>query len=666
MSEALKVFLARYQLQPVNTPGDGDCFFHALKMVLNLTDDVQTMRVNVVRNMDKLFDKSVESQGVVNAVSEFGGTVLFKDILDKSRYTTWKVYRAAMSKPGEWADDPCIWSAVHLYDVKITVYVSIGTVRIFDKLPSWGVGFTSRSVSIGNLNQFHYVATEPLDGSRNPRFGDNGVDSSGSGSESELDDSALGDLMKDLGMLDPEPGGSDEGDDEFAEMLTLREMYKQTFEEATVQKGRLQQLKFSKVSLAKAMLKKDIRKGTRKKINEIRKHKKKAEKQEDQREMMAYLRVLQEVVMNDDTLGISDKLNRMIEKDYTLSNLDADAYKAEFESLTYADRAVKLIVSWFTESETKKMVVDPEKKNKLLRIIHMAIKVGLNYQMLEPFTSKFLPPTEDITSEEYSELFKGVKVTEEALAEYRDRMKKVKIGDLKSHPYWENIRVFPDLTNFVTVHALKTLKTDQLINTVKRTTLYRVYNVSRDYRLNLDEAAASDLQQLCSLTTLKLAQKVRAAATKYFKGTRDSENIRNMEAMYNEWLNSSKSFKLYNKPIENDFFRIPELAFKAEISVNEVIADVSKLPGLLWYTKNEDPGVESVKNGALPLSDAPADPNFAKELSRMFVEMGFLPEGYERYCGVKAGVANPKRATDGTESPAKRQRRKLFTPLEIH
>jgi hypothetical protein len=184
--------------------------------------------------------------------------------------------------------------------------------------------------------------------------------------------------------------------------------------------------------------------------------------------------------------------------------------------------------------------------------------------------------------------------------------------------------------------------------------------------LNLDEASVPDLQELCSLNTLKLAQKVREAASRYFNGKRDDENLQHMKEMYNEWLNSTESFKMYTRTVENDFFNIPEFSSKPETTVNEVINDLSLLPGLFWYTKDEDPESESIKNGALERSDAPADAKFATELSRNFVEMGFLPVGYERYCGVKAGEANQKRSTDGMESPAKRQRRKLFTPIEIH
>lgn len=469
------------------------------------------------------------------------------------------------------------------------------------------------------------------------------IEEKASDSEYSISGSELDDLMAEL--LTDDPAEPEEG-----EVLPLKQMYNETFGVATVQKEDLQDLTFNAEIL----------------LQNFKKVYKKVYKEapaEEKKTVKSFINRMITFLQNNNTRKVSETIKDMIQKDYMNSELNASAYKKRFESLDYEAKAQKLLASLFSEKVTKKMVVDPEKKNKLLRIIHMAIKIGLNYQMLEPFKSKFLPPTEEITAEEYDELFKDEIVTDEMLAKYGDPIKKVSVEDLSSHPYWENIRVFPDLTDFVTLHALKTLKTDQLINTVKRTTLYHVYKVKHDYRLNLDEASASDLQQLCGLTTLRLAPRVHYAATRYFLGG-DNEN--RMRTMYDKWLNSSKSFKMYTKPVEVKFFNIPKFPFKPETTVNDVLEDVSKLPGLFWYTKDEDPDSESIKNGDLERSDVPADANFAIELSRKFVEMGFLPVGYERYCGVKAGEVNPKRSTDGMESPAKRQRRKLFTPIEIH
>ena len=141
-----------------------------------------------------------------------------------------------------------------------------------------------------------------------------------------------------------------------------------------------------------------------------------------------------------------------------------------------------------------------------------------------------------------------------------------------------------------------------------------------------------------------------------------------MEDKYRLWLGSNESFKPYRKTVEDNtkFITVPYVPYAAETSVSEVINDLSLLPGLIRYRNHDDHENEIVKNGDLVLSSAPPDADFAVELSQAFVELGFLPEGYERYCGVKSGVARAKRSADGTVIPAKRPREKLFTAVETY
>ena len=73
-----------------------------------------------------------------------------------------------------------------------------------------------------------------------------------------------------------------------------------------------------------------------------------------------------------------------------------------------------------------------------------------------------------------------------------------------------------------------------------------------------------------------------------------------------------------------------------------------------------------MKNGHLQLDSTPSDAEFGKELSQAFVELGFLPEGFELYCGVEFGEDRSKRSADGMSSPAKRSRSKLFTLVESY
>ena len=103
--------------------------------------------------------------------------------------------------------------------------------------------------------------------------------------------------------------------------------------------------------------------------------------------------------------------------------------------------------------------------------------------------------------------------------------------------------------------------------------------------------------------------------------------------------------------IRDRFITVPKLDFIPESNVNDVLYDLSRLPSLIRYRNHDDHENSIIKNGDLTLSSAPSDAAFAVALSRAFVELGFLPEGYERYCGVRVAHG----------SSAKRPR-ELFTP----
>ena len=354
----------------------------------------------------------------------------------------------------------------------------------------------------------------------------------------------------------------------------------------------------------------------------------------------------------DNTGGKSvvvEKLESLIENDYSRSALGSDEYKKATKD--YQKYAIQLLVSQFGEVPEMDVTVDMAKKSRLLRIIQMAIKIGLNYQMLSEFDVKFLPEQYEFDDDDYETYFAGVLVPPG---------KKVKVSDLATSPYWEGIRVVPDMGDYVSVQSLGS---DQLVNMVKRTTLYKIYQVSKDYRLNLDDASPSALKTLCSLKTLELAPDVHEGACRYFEGGMDW-----MGDLYTAWLNSNKSFKPYRKSVEDTstFITVPDIPYSAETTVNEVMDDLSLLPGLIQYRKHDDHENEIRKNGDLFLVNDPSDAEFAMELSQQFVELGFLPEGYERYCGVKVGEVRAKRSASGTVSPSKRPRERLFTAVETY
>ena len=402
------------------------------------------------------------------------------------------------------------------------------------------------------------------------------------------------------------------------EIISLMDMYNQTFQG----KGELGEFTYdSKTIIAQ--------------FNPAFKKKKKFLKENGKyKELKNYVNTIINDYEKGNSSGWQGRLYNMIQKDFKRSPWGAEEYKKEAKN--YRDYAARLLMSWVAD-EGDDMVVDMDKKGRLLRILTMAIKIGLNYQMLDKFDVKFLPPIQDIN---------GVPA--------------VKVSDLDKSPYWENIRVDADMGEYVSEAALRQ-NTNELVNTVKRTTLYRIHKVSQDYRLDLDSATPNQLKQLCLLKTLELAPDVHADACRHFdRGTG------RMEDKYTEWL-EKRSFKPYSKEVDDDvFITVPELDYPPETTVNDVLNDLSLLPGLIRYRNHDDHENEIKKNGELFLVDAPSDAAFARELSNAFVELGFLPEGYERYCGVKVGEVRPKRSVDGTTSPAKRPRSKLFTQIEIH
>jgi len=572
--------LREHSLVEVYTPPDGDCFFHALRTMLELEGAI---RQDVVKNIRLLMDKKVRDMGLVAGELVMADEVDFQSILNLT-YGTWENYFMTMSQPGEYADDACIWSAVLLYDVKITVYVSDGSVRVFDKLESWGVGTTTRSISIGNYNQLHFVATEP------------------DAEDSDLEDALLG------------------GD---VAIISLMDMYNQTF---TTDETALEGFVYDTENLVNALSKgakrayKALKGKLGKGIKEI---------------LVGYVKAIQGEFDLGRTMIVQRKLNALIQSDYIRSSMSAAEYKAYPGD--YKGYAARLCETLVVGAGVQKVVVDGEKKGRLLRILNMAIKIGLNYQMLSAFDVKFLPQKYDLDDADYDRYDRLIP----------EDFKKVRMSDLASSPYWEGIRVVPDLGEYVSVEALQSLKTDQLVNMVKRTTLYRIHKISEDYRLDLDEASAAELKQLCQLKTLELAPEVHADACRHF--ARDKGM---METRYKEWLNSNRSFKPYRSGADDTaFITVPKLDFIPESNVNDVLYDLSRLPSLIRYRNHDDHENSIIKNGDLTLSSAPSDAAFAVELSRAFVELGFLPEGYERYCGVRVAHG----------SSAKRPR-ELFTP----
>lgn len=600
MSRSLEEFLEDNALAVLPTPPDGACFFHALKMMLELPGSAADIRRDVVNNIGELMDKRVQDMALVDGGLESAPPVAFSTILD-NKYGTWENYFIEMAKHDEYADDPCIWSAVMLYDVKIVVYVTYESderVRVFEKMESWGMGETSKTISIGNYAMVHFVATASVEDDTD-----------------DLEDLLLGDSV---------------------DIIPLMNMFNQTFAAASPLVG----FTYDTESLVNAS-----GSGAWQAFSELR-----DELGDDIRGVLEnYVKDIQAEYDNGEEMVVQRKLDSLIEGHYSRSPMGADEYNETYPG-DYEKYAAQLFKYWLVGTEgVPKVVVDVEKKGRLLSILSIAIKIGLNYQMLTAFNVKYIPKTYELDDDDM-EVYFGDRVVPMGY-------KKVKMSDLSKSPYWEGIRVVPDLGDYVSVEVLQSLKTDQLVNMVKRTTLYRIYSVDEEYRLNLDKASPDDLKQLCQLKTLELAPDVHVDACRHFQ-----RGTGMMEDRYASWLTSNRSFKPYRTVVKDSgaFITLPEVPFAPETTVNDVLDDLSLLPSLLIYRNHDNHDSESLKNGPLPLLQGPSDASFASLLSRAFVDLGVLPEGFERYCGVKMGDSD-KRSLNGSSSRAKRPR-KLFIP----
>jgi hypothetical protein len=573
---------------------------------------------------------------------------------------------------------------------------------------------------------------------------------------------------------------SDDSDDELCEKLSLKDMYKNVFLPEDISDIKLSDMKdLVSMNIVKLILNVNIMKAS---LIQFKK------------ELGERVKVVFNTILNNYKVYLK-AINRLSEEEKEkklkdLINIDfkrSPKGRQEYCNTVRDQKAYakQLLVSYLYEIseipyKQQKASVDMEKKPRLLKIVAMAMKIGLNYQMLAPFKyneKKLL----NITDVDLDVMFKGTVITEDMEDENKDKLKKVKMSE--QGPYWDGLNV----GEYTTLHALKMLdkvqreemmkdmrvklkaveleieresvlidkyiararvvtadlreqearneelmnaifedpemadmrselnpvyiiQTDDwvevggkkiddlyrqkselkrelskkypdiLVNTVKRKTLDTIFSVSKDYRIDLDNISNSDLEKLCKLDTLKHAPGVQKAACEYFEyGFIDEMNYK-----YKQWLESSDCFKLYRKPMRVEFIKVPTIRGR-ETSVDDVIRDLSLLPGLVSHTKLDNHAYRVKTNGEIQLRSTASDELFAKKLSEAFVKLGFLPEGYEGYCHVKESLkrgaleqgGSPRKKAKREESlkrgaleqggsPRKRQRRKLFTPVEIY
>ncbi len=724
MEHNLDSFLNEHGLKHLPTSGGGDCLFYALQMMLpELLGgmDVDDIRNNVVLHLRGLVDRNVEvtnrtaGDELIDVAARI--TPLRDWITNHAEYTNWDNYYYRMATQGTYADDPCLWAASSLFGVEITVYVSDGSIQIFS--PSWEGTTPPTKISIGNYNQRHYVATAPRDspGGTSGNGASGGTegkpDTDTSSSEDEpadedrnvpsflLDDDSIDDeFMYDMETLLDQPDGGE------SKNSTLQEMYKATFpapsDSVNIDEllpkftNQVQPFLYGYDTTIILQVHMDGR-------------------GEDAQKMLDFYNALPEI--NDQKFLGWARYN--IHKDYMLSPLDWAAFKTEYERMGGKMLAERIMENVLKE-EGKKVCVDVEKKKRLLKCISFAIRVGLNYQELEKFEAK-VPmsrdmrplktpmtladvehlkiPLHDLSDEEMKG--EGVLTLDESKKIRRSDLEgfdmklpegeyirftdilfeKVNTEDMWTDPHWKGMCSRCDLPDgHVSLWNLKDVWSFEegevfFVNPTKRTTLQYVRSVASNpdikthiegsYNVELDNLPQASIKRLCKLKTLQKAPRVLAAALAYVRTGTD-----NLEESYRVWLNSKNSFKLYKRddlePTVKPFFA-PNIDYPGSAKVEEIIAgDLTKLAGLITLRRPDDHEAALHKDPPALVPGAP-DVDFQEKLSEAFEKMGFLPPGYDMYCGVKRGESTlPRERSESEEEPAKRQRRNLFTAIEIH
>jgi len=685
MGDNLDSFLNKHGLKQLPTRGRGDCLFYALKKMLPelLGDtDVRDMRNSVVRHLRNLIDRNVEvttrtvNDSLVDILNrQFR---LKKWIRNHRDYRNWDMYYTKMATQGTYADDPCLWAASSLFGVEITVYVSNRTIQIFS--PSWEDTTPSTKISIGNYDQVHYVATAPLDspgGSGGSGSGASKKDYVPAGSDSGfgLVDSGEGDEL--VTLLREKQGKKMKKVIEGGQ-CSLLDMYKEAFPAAPeVSDDDWDDLLrclggfFSQfIAYAYIWYNKTKRKNTRKK------------QRQRVQTIKGYLRSIKNLS------GISRQAHAarsLLQVDYSRSPMKWEDYSSYMKLLT-SDPLSRRLLSSCAREPREKIIVNSEKRNRLVEAISTAIKIGLNYQMLEKFKVKHVPTGELMTVDDLTYLdieldhdvqegkiqaaedglikdgfeklgIKGVLSFKEA------ELKKVSMTVLNEHPYWEGISVQPDLGTYISSWKLENVRSPKYINTTKRETLTKIYETFGSYDVNFDKTTPEKLEKMCGLKTLKLAPGVHKAICE--EG--------NIEEAFRVWQASDRSYKVLRDDVtsEGGPYIVPSKIEAVQDPSNPNVVEqvlgenFINLARIIQYT-NQDNHEAELKSEPLELSDAPVDADFAQKLSEAFVELGFLPEGYPQYCGVKVGEDGGKRQLDGADPAAKRQRRKLFTAIEIH
>jgi hypothetical protein len=310
-----------------------------------------------------------------------------------------------------------------------------------------------------------------------------------------------------------------------------------------------------------------------------------------------------------------------------------EAYENELLGMDEFPMAKLLLNNY---SEDVKGSISQVHKARLLQCIVYAIKMGLNYQRLAEFTVnlKKVPNRIPLGEDDLPFVYAGKIVKDTDIAALK-KQTKVRLEDLKALPQYEGI-TFPeaDLGEYIRTSTLKAMKDIpvQLVNIMKREVLQLIYNISPDFKLNLDELDEGTLKKLCGL----LLGPIRDQALQYYNCVEHEEQLlTQLDEAYNTWLSNDSYLKYIGERSPRQFLKLEPIQEVDIQSVDDVLAgNFGALQSLMYHQKPSMSGLPET-------SEYEPDMEYARSLSAELQGLGVLPADYDYLCAVKAKSDEP-------------------------
>ena len=176
--QVLLVRLSAFGLQAVNTITNGDCMLDALAKTFNLGEiTLDLLRASLISVLRSRQDFNVDDPSSAGSHSKLRDrpTVGVSHVQDPD----WEAYITRMSKPGEWCDELMLMAASIHFSCSITV-IGSGKVDLPSHIyppPHWNVTMNSDVVTLGHIQECHYIGTQFACGEQPSQLDSEHVDS---------------------------------------------------------------------------------------------------------------------------------------------------------------------------------------------------------------------------------------------------------------------------------------------------------------------------------------------------------------------------------------------------------------------------------------------------------------------------------------------------------